>query len=159
MALPPYLEQNRIRIINAPDQQIALWNSSYDKLVEHFEVVKRIYRRHPDRNMQRNDVIKFFREDQYTGFIAAMMWGGINATRPSKNGGPTSFVRLLNSTLLNQVLCFLLSKSAALFLCLFSIASHTPCVASSLLTSDRAMTSLTSGHESKGQSSCSSMRA
>jgi hypothetical protein len=65
----------------------------------------------------------------------------------------------ITSTLLNQVLYFRLSKSSFRFLCLFLIASHIPCEVSSLLISERAMTSLTSGHESKGQSTCSSIRA
>ncbi len=32
----------------------------------------------------------------YLGFIAAMMWGGMNASRPSKDGGVPYFERLLN---------------------------------------------------------------
>uniref|UniRef100_UPI0035939DFA hypothetical protein n=1 Tax=Persicitalea sp. TaxID=3100273 RepID=UPI0035939DFA len=86
MALPPYLEQNRDRITKAPKQQIALWNRSYDQFSK-LDGVRSVYGRHDDRNMQRNDVVALFKKDNYTGFIAAMMWGGINATRPSKNGG------------------------------------------------------------------------
>jgi hypothetical protein len=95
MALPLYLEQNRDRILNAPDQQIPPWNVAYDKY-RSYAVVDKIYERHPDRIIQRAGVIKLFNEDLYMGFIASMMWGGINATRPSRNGGFTPFERLLN---------------------------------------------------------------
>jgi hypothetical protein len=45
---------------------------------------------------QRRGIIELFKEDLYTGFIAAMMWGGINGTRPQTAGGnDTSFRRLL----------------------------------------------------------------
>lgn len=94
MPLPPYLEQNRDRIINAPDQKIALWTQSYDAYRVH-EVVNAIYERFPDRNIQRAGVTVLLREEPYIGFIAAMMWGGINATRPATKGSNDTNFRLL----------------------------------------------------------------
>lgn len=94
MALPPYLEQNRIRIINAPDQQITLWNQSYEAY-RAYEVVNGIYKRFPDRNIQRAGVTELLREEPYMGFIAAMMWGGVNATRPATKGSNDTNFRLL----------------------------------------------------------------
>jgi len=95
MSLPQYLQDNREKILIAQDQQIALWTNSYEKY-RTYDVVESIYRKFPDRNMQRNDVVQLLREDHYTGFVAAMMWGGINATRPARNGGACPFERLLN---------------------------------------------------------------
>lgn len=40
-------------------------------------------------NLSRSDVSKYFRDDIYKGYIAAMLWGGINATRPSVKGDKT----------------------------------------------------------------------
>lgn len=96
MSLPPYLESNLNRIVNLPNQQIALWNTSYDSYKEDYEVVKVIYDHFPQRNLQRKGVIELFKEDHYTGFIGAMMWGGINGTRPQRGGGGTNFKRLLD---------------------------------------------------------------
>jgi len=97
MQLPLYLLQNHDRIINSPEQQIFLWNVSYDKYRKDYPVVERIYQRFPNRNLQRKDVVELFKEDLYTGFIASMMWGGINATRPAtKEGTDTCFRKLLD---------------------------------------------------------------
>lgn len=96
MPLPPFLLTNHQRIIDAPDQQIALWTSSYDPYRDEFEIVDKIYSLFPHRNIQRQGVINTFREDHYAGFIASMMWGGISATRPKTRGGnDTPFRRLL----------------------------------------------------------------
>lgn len=95
MALPQYLYDNKEIIIKLPPQQIALWTQSYDKYRDR-DAVKSLYLEFSSRNMQRKDVIRIFKEDHYRGFVAAMMWGGINATRPDKSGGPPPFAKLLN---------------------------------------------------------------
>ena len=73
-----------------------MWNTSYDSYREEFEVVGVIFHQFPDRDMQRRHIVELIRTDPYTGFIAAMMWGGIGANRPSTKGGTdTPFRRLL----------------------------------------------------------------
>ncbi|WP_025765302.1 8-oxoguanine DNA glycosylase OGG fold protein [Dyadobacter tibetensis] len=94
-SIPKYLLENHDRIINAPVQQITLWNASYDRY-KGYEVVNEIYKRFPNRNLQRKEVINLFSENPYTGFIASLMWGGINANRPqTAEGMDTPFRKIL----------------------------------------------------------------
>lgn len=96
MPLPSYLEENRERIIQAPEQSIFLWNSSYERYRSN-KYVDEICRRFPDRNLQRDAVIKLIQEDTYLGLVAVMIWGGINANRPrTKGGADTPFQLFLN---------------------------------------------------------------
>ncbi|MCF2494288.1 8-oxoguanine DNA glycosylase OGG fold protein [Dyadobacter chenhuakuii] len=94
--LPLYLIYNHDRIINKPDQQIQPISTTYDSFPEEFPVVQEILDFTVNRNLQRRHVLELFKIDSYTGFIASMMWGGINSTRPkTQNGTDTQFRRLL----------------------------------------------------------------
>jgi len=53
-----------------------------------FEIIRKFFKTFPDlkkKSIQRADVSELFRKKQYyLGFITAMIWGGINASRPKK---------------------------------------------------------------------------
>jgi hypothetical protein len=94
MTLPKFLLENHRIIIKSANQQIALWDSRFDKY-RCYPAVDRIYQLFPDKNLQRADVIETFRNDPYTGCIAAMMWGGINTDRKKNEKDKPSFQKLL----------------------------------------------------------------
>ncbi|MCF8326378.1 MAG: hypothetical protein K9I84_15580 [Leadbetterella sp.] len=87
--LPNYLINNGLRILNAPPQNINLITKKYshEKFMD-FPVMKEFYKTFPDlksKTIQRKDVSELFRKKKYyLGFITAMIWGGINASRPRK---------------------------------------------------------------------------
>ena len=100
--LPEYLIKNRNKIITAPAQNINLITSKYsnNKFLE-FEIIRKFFKTFPDlkkKSIQRADVSELFRKKQYyLGFITAMIWGGINASRPKKKDDfeTIDFYRLL----------------------------------------------------------------
>lgn len=95
MNLPRYLVSEKNRILTAKPQEIFMWNSSFDKF-RTYNDVQELYELFPNRDLQRNDVIRVFDRDCYKGFIAAMIWGGINASKPITKGGvDTPFYRLM----------------------------------------------------------------
>jgi hypothetical protein len=87
--VPEYLIKNKNRIITSPPQNINLITSKYSnaKFME-FEIIRKFFKTFPDlkkKSIQRADVSELFRKKQYyLGFITAMIWGGINASRPKK---------------------------------------------------------------------------
>jgi hypothetical protein len=87
--VPEYLIKNINRIITSPPQNINLITSKYSntKFME-FEIIRKFFKTFPDlkkKSIQRSDVSELFRKKQYyLGFITAMIWGGINASRPKK---------------------------------------------------------------------------
>ena len=87
--VPEYLIKNRNKIITAPAQNINLITTKYsnEKFME-FEIIKKFFKTFPNlkkKSIQRADVSELFRKKQYyLGFITAMIWGGINASRPKK---------------------------------------------------------------------------
>lgn len=87
--LPEYLIENKNKIINNPDQFINLINKNYSKdMYMEFDVIKEFHKRFPNLKnspIQRKQVSDLFKnKEYYLGFIAAMIWGGINASRPRK---------------------------------------------------------------------------
>lgn len=89
--LPSYLFYNRLRIANQPDQFINLTSEKYNhKEYKSFEIITEFFKTFPEwksNPIQRGDVIKLFKKDKkYLGFVAAMIWGGINASRPKESG-------------------------------------------------------------------------
>ena len=66
-----------------------------------FEVMRKFFKTFPNlknKSIQRKDVSELFRKKQYyLGFITAMIWGGINASRPKKKDDfeTIDFYRLL----------------------------------------------------------------
>ena len=87
--LPKYLIENRNKIIEAPDQYINLINKNYSKdYYLDFDIMKEFHKRFPNLKkvpIQRDDVSKLFKnKEYYLGFISAMIWGGINASRPKE---------------------------------------------------------------------------
>ena len=87
--LPEYLIENKNKIIDNPDQYINLINKNYSKNIYlEFDVIKEFHQRFPNLKkspIQRKEVSKLFKnKEYYLGFIAAMIWGGINASRPRK---------------------------------------------------------------------------
>ena len=87
--LPQYLIENKNKIIDKLDQIINLINKNYGKKVYlEFEVIKEFHQRFPDLKnspIQRKQVSDLFKnKEYYLGFISAMIWGGINASRPRK---------------------------------------------------------------------------
>ena len=87
--VPEYLIKNRNKIITAPAQNINLITTKYsnEKFME-FEIIRKFFKAFPNlkkKSIQRADVSELFRKKQYyLGFITAMIWGGINASRPKK---------------------------------------------------------------------------
>jgi hypothetical protein len=85
--LPEYLIKNRNKIITAPQQNINLITSKYsnEKFLD-FDIIKLFFKTFPNlknKSIQRADVAELFRKKKYyLGFITAMIWGGINASRP-----------------------------------------------------------------------------
>lgn len=101
--VPDYLKKNKIKIITAPSQNINLITSKYNnEMFTNFEVMKKFFKTFPNLKkdgIQRKDVSELFRKKQYyLGFITAMIWGGINASRPkNKDDFETiDFYRVLN---------------------------------------------------------------
>ena len=94
MSLPIYLRNKEKVILNSPSQQIFLWSSKYDRF-KVFPAIHEIYEQFPNKNIQRDDVVSVLKEDSYKGFIAAMLWGGINASRPHRGGTNTSLDLLM----------------------------------------------------------------
>jgi len=87
--LPEYLIENKNKIINNPDQIINLVNKNYSKeIFMDFDVIKEFHKKFPNLKkspIQRKQVSDLFKnKEYYLGFIAAMIWGGINASRPRK---------------------------------------------------------------------------
>ncbi len=85
--LPNFLIENKAKIQSAPPQIISLVNKKYKhkKFLE-FSIMKEFFTTFPNadkKSIQRADVNKLFRmEKYYLGFISAMIWGGINASKP-----------------------------------------------------------------------------
>lgn len=101
--LPEYLFSNKIRITNLPDQYINLMSEKYaNEKFKKFEVISEFFKTFPEwksNPIQRVDVIKLFNKDKkYLGFVSAMIWGGINASRPKESGNfeTIDLYRLLN---------------------------------------------------------------
>jgi hypothetical protein len=87
--LPEYLIENKNNIIDAPDQFINLISKKYSKEIYlDFDIIKEFHKRFPNLKkypIQRKQVSDLFKnKEYYLGFIAAMIWGGINASRPRK---------------------------------------------------------------------------
>jgi hypothetical protein len=87
--LPNYLKINKPLILGKPDQTINLISKNYFQgQYQKFPVIHEIKNRFPNilsKSIQRDDVLKIFAEKKYyLGFITAMLWGGINGTRPKK---------------------------------------------------------------------------
>lgn len=84
MKLPNYLSKNVNRIQNLPRQDLGPWSSTYDeKIFDDFPVMQRLREKFPKRTIHRADVISLFcSDDLHLAFVAAMVWGGISASRP-----------------------------------------------------------------------------
>jgi hypothetical protein len=101
MSVPNYLKINKQRIKNLPTQDLGAWNANYDnKVFDKFKVVLDLRERFPGKKINRADIINLFRQDEkYLGFVATMVWGFINASRPRIKGGDrttTNFYRALS---------------------------------------------------------------
>lgn len=101
MPPPPYLQDCLGRINLLDDQNLGQWKSSYDHQVfNHFEVMLQLRERFPDKVINRADIIILYQDDErYLAFIAGLVWGFINCTRPNiKNGDrtTTNLYRALN---------------------------------------------------------------
>lgn len=101
--LPAYLFSNKLRITSLPDQFINLTSEKYNREeYKSFEIITEFFKTFPDwksNPIQRGDVIKLFKKDKkYLGFVSAMIWGGINASRPKESGNfeTIDLYRLLN---------------------------------------------------------------
>ena len=100
--LPSYLFVNKKRIINQPDQFINLASEKYNnREYKRFEIINEYFITFPnwkENPIQRNEVIQLFKENKkYLGFISAMIWGGINSSRPKEKAifETIDFYRLL----------------------------------------------------------------
>ena len=87
--LPQYLSENKSRISNLKPQNLGPWNANYDNPVfETFAEYAEFKQRFPEKTVDRQDIVNLFAKgDVYQGFIAAMVWGYINASRPKTKGG------------------------------------------------------------------------
>jgi hypothetical protein len=97
-SLPSYLEQNEARIRCLGRQVLPLRPKAYRGRKK--QVMLRLYDRFPTLDIQREDVVTLYREwdDPELALVAAMIWGGINATRPKKGGGLPDLDALLSHT-------------------------------------------------------------
>jgi hypothetical protein len=84
MNVPDYFIVNKTRIQNQSVQDLGKWSINYNSSEFYrFNVVQQLNKEFPDQKIFRSDVVRLFKEDQiYLAFIAAMVWGGINASRP-----------------------------------------------------------------------------
>ena len=89
MRVPDYLKNNISPINSLPPQILQAWNSNYDnKLFDIFPVMGKLRRKFPKKIISRADIVNLFRSgNPYLGFVAAMVWGFINASRPRVSGG------------------------------------------------------------------------
>jgi hypothetical protein len=101
--LPTFLFLNKERITNQPDQFINLASEKYNNAkYKEFEIIIDFFNTFPkwkESPIQRNDVIALFKKNKkYLGFISAMIWGGINSSRPKEKGNfkTIDFYRLLS---------------------------------------------------------------
>jgi len=88
-SVPDYLIKNGTRILNMPPQNINLITRKYrNERFMNFPIMQKFYNYFPDleyNSIQRKEVSELFRKKKYyLGFITAMIWGGINASRPKK---------------------------------------------------------------------------
>lgn len=90
--IPEYLKNNINRIKNNLPQKLPPWDASYEyEVYKKFPIFNKLKKIFPKKTIQRNDVIHLFKSRElYLGFVAAMMWGGINASRDRGNGGKTN---------------------------------------------------------------------
>jgi len=101
MNIPKYLEDNASRIKQLGEQELNEWSSSYEaEGFNKFKIIEEIKETFPSKRIYRSDIIKMFQNNKiYLGFVTAMMWGGINATRPHKKAGgvtETNFYKILS---------------------------------------------------------------
>jgi hypothetical protein len=87
--LPQYLSENKSRILNLKPQNLGSWSANYDNpIFESFNEYAEFKQRFPEKTVTRQDIINLFAQgDIYQGFIATMVWGYINASRPKTKGG------------------------------------------------------------------------
>jgi len=79
MNIPNYLNQNKLRILQQPDQALNKWSSTYNKHAADL-LVQPLYQKFPSHVLNRKDVIQLFREGDFAlAATAAMMWGAISA--------------------------------------------------------------------------------
>lgn len=89
--LPPFFVKNASRINSLGKQNIDLITIVYsDKRFLNFPIMREFHKVFPNLrkdSIQRSHVSELFRKKKYyLAFITAMIWGGINATRPQKKG-------------------------------------------------------------------------
>ncbi|MBI9102381.1 MAG: hypothetical protein JEY99_08210 [Spirochaetales bacterium] len=84
MCIPEYLERNIERILTKEEQNLPAWVSTYDgALYADFEVMKRLKNHFPKKVISRQALINLYRsDDKYLAFVASMVWGFINGSRP-----------------------------------------------------------------------------
>lgn len=98
--VPKYLLTNLDRVKTLGPHDLGAWRSTYDSVeFSKFSVVRELREEFPNKKISRENIVALFKDDRpYLAFIAAMVWGFINASRPIvKGGGPktTAFYRLL----------------------------------------------------------------
>ncbi|MDA7532388.1 hypothetical protein OAK70_02445 [Akkermansiaceae bacterium] len=98
---PQFLIENKNRISNLKPQSLGPWNANYDNpIFESFGEYAEFKQRFPEKTVTRQDIVNLFAKgDVYQGFIAAMVWGYINASRPRTKGGgreSTDFYKALS---------------------------------------------------------------
>ena len=89
MPIPEYLEDSRERIQNLPAQNLGCWSSAYEHPVFYqFPALVQLRERFPTRIIHRNDIIDLLVQgERYLAFVAILVWGMHNATRPRIKGG------------------------------------------------------------------------
>ncbi|SMO48287.1 hypothetical protein [Gracilimonas mengyeensis] len=91
MTLKAYLHKNLDEIKNYEQHGFSWGKYERDELLEIEDFRQLLTSLGPNRKLNRDDVISAFRDqDLYRGFVLTMMWGGINATRPSVKGDTTT---------------------------------------------------------------------
>lgn len=87
--IPSLLFEKKQAIKELPDQYITLISNKYNsEIYRDFDIIKEFFITFPNwkkNPIQRIDVVNLFKQKKYyLGFIAAMLWGGINASRPKR---------------------------------------------------------------------------
>lgn len=98
MPIPDYLTNNisRIEELTKKPQSLGKWNANYDnEAFDCFPIMIELRSRFPSKEIIRSDIVTLFSSgEKYLGFVAAMVWGFINASRPRIRGGDKTTTNL-----------------------------------------------------------------
>lgn len=87
-----YIKQRKenINSLQSPSFPVTRYKGRFEQLLKTYPTYKEVFNELMKKeNLSRYNVFEYFKNDLYKGYVAAMLWGGINATRPSIKGDKT----------------------------------------------------------------------